>query len=118
MMRVAAVAGDEAGGMATRRGRAFAQRLCSLRIAMKAASGAAIRNGILWKLVTTCLFVCQDSTSRVLFKSYPATEIAFARFFVHMGLVTFVIASRAPSLMISRRPLLQILRPRLEKPSF
>ena len=34
-----------------------------------AASGAAIGTGILWMLVATCLFVCQDSTARILLKS-------------------------------------------------
>jgi drug/metabolite transporter (DMT)-like permease len=61
-------------------------------------------------LVATCLFVCQDSTSRILLRSYPATEIAFARYLVHMVLVTLVLAWRDPRLMISRRPILQILR--------
>jgi drug/metabolite transporter (DMT)-like permease len=75
-----------------------------------AAGGAAIRTGILWMLVATCLFVCQDSTSRILLRSYPATEIAFARYLVHMVLVTLVLAWRDPRLMISRRPILQILR--------
>jgi drug/metabolite transporter (DMT)-like permease len=75
----------------------------------EAASGAAVRTGILWMLVATCLFVCQDSTARILLKAYPATEIAFARFFVHMVLVGVFIAWR-PRLMISRRPLLQMLR--------
>jgi drug/metabolite transporter (DMT)-like permease len=78
--------------------------------AAPAASGAAIRTGILWMLVATCLFVCQDSTARILLKAYPPTEIAFARFFVHMVLVGVFIACRDPRLMISRRPLLQMLR--------
>ncbi len=75
-----------------------------------AAGGAAVRTGILWMLAATCLFVCQDSTSRILLRSYPATEIAFARYLVHMVLVTLVLAWRDPRLMISRRPILQILR--------
>jgi drug/metabolite transporter (DMT)-like permease len=78
--------------------------------AAPAASGAAIRTGILWMLVATCLFVCQDSTARILLKVYPATEIAFARFFVHMVLVGVFLAWRDPRLMTSRRPLLQMLR--------
>ena len=75
-----------------------------------ATGGTAIRTGILWMLVATCLFVCQDSTSRILLRSYPATEIAFARYLVHMVLVTLVLSWRDPRLMISRRPILQILR--------
>lgn len=75
-----------------------------------AAVGAAVRTGILWMLAATCLFVCQDSTSRILLRSYPATEIAFARYLVHMVLVTLILAWRDPRLMISRRPILQILR--------
>jgi hypothetical protein len=78
--------------------------------AAPAASGAAVRTGILWMLAATCLFVCQDSTARILFKTYPATEIAFARYFVHMVLVSSFIAWRDPRLMISRQPLLQMLR--------
>jgi hypothetical protein len=61
-------------------------------------------------LVATCLFVCQDSTTRILLKAYPATEIAFARYFVHTVLVGVFIAWRDPRLMISRRPLVQMLR--------
>ena len=71
-------------------------------------SGAAI--GILWMLAATCLFGCQDSTSRILLRSYPAKEIAFARYLVHMVLVTLFLAWRDPRLMISQRPILQILR--------
>jgi drug/metabolite transporter (DMT)-like permease len=78
--------------------------------AAPAASGAAIRTGILWMLAATCLFVCQDSTARILLQAYPATEIAFVRFFVHMILVSVFIAWRDPCLMISRRPMLQMLR--------
>ena len=61
-------------------------------------------------LAATCLFVCQDSTARILLRAYPATEIAFARYLVHMVLMTLFLAWRDPRLMISRRPLLQILR--------
>lgn len=75
-----------------------------------AAGTAPIRTGILWMVGATCLFVCQDSTSRILLGSYPATEIAFARYLVHMVLVTGFLAFRDPRLMISRRPLLQLLR--------
>jgi drug/metabolite transporter (DMT)-like permease len=82
----------------------------ALSSAAPVASGAAIRTGILWMLVATCLFVCQDSTARILLKAYPAMEIAFARYFVHMILVTGLITWRDPRLMRSRRPLLQMLR--------
>jgi len=75
-----------------------------------AAIGAATGTGILWMLAATCLFVCQDSLARILLRSYPATEIAFARYFVHMVLVTIFLAWRDPRLMISRRPVLQMLR--------
>lgn len=74
------------------------------------AGGAAIRTGILWMLAATCLFVCQDSTARILLKTCPVTEIAFARFFVHLVLASLIIGWREPRLMISRRPLLQMLR--------
>ncbi|MGB7045864.1 MAG: hypothetical protein WBD65_13445, partial [Methylocella sp.] len=73
--------------------------------AAPAAHGAAIKTGILWMLAATSLFVCQDSTARILLKAYPATEIAFMRYFVHMVLVGVFIAWRDPRLMISRRPL-------------
>jgi hypothetical protein len=75
-----------------------------------AAIGAATGTGILWMLAATCLFVCQDSLARILLRSYPTTEIAFARYFVHMVLVTIFLAWRDPRLMISRRPVLQMLR--------
>src|SRR5450631_4123540 len=75
-----------------------------------AATSPAIRTGILWMVVATCLFVCQDSTSRILLRTYAATEIAFVRYLVHMVLVTVFLAWHDPRLMISRRPALQILR--------
>ena len=88
----------------------FASPQHALSGAAPAASGAATRTGILWMLLATCLFVCQDSTAHILLKAYPATEIAFVRYFVHMVLVGVFIAWRDPRLMISRRPLLQMLR--------
>jgi hypothetical protein len=72
--------------------------------------GQSIRTGIFWMLGATCLFVCQDSTARVLLKTYPATEVAFGRYFVHMVLVSMFIAWHDPRLMISRQPMLQMLR--------
>jgi drug/metabolite transporter (DMT)-like permease len=75
-----------------------------------AASGPAIRTGILWMLTATCLFVCQDSTSRILLRTYAATEIAFVRYLVHMVLVAVFLTWHDPRLMISRRPALQLLR--------
>ncbi|VTZ52336.1 conserved membrane hypothetical protein [Methylocella tundrae] len=71
---------------------------------------ASITAGVLWMLATTLLFVCQDSTSRILLASYPPTEVAFARYFVHILLVASFLAWRAPRLMVSRRPILQMLR--------
>ncbi|HET6379150.1 MAG TPA: DMT family transporter [Methylocella sp.] len=70
----------------------------------------SIRAGILWMLAATGLFVCQDSTARILVKAYPATEIAFVRYFVHMVLVGAYIAWRDPRLFVSRQPVLQMLR--------
>jgi drug/metabolite transporter (DMT)-like permease len=75
-----------------------------------AATSPAIRTGILWMVVATCLFVCQDSTARILLRTYAATEIAFVRYLVHMVLVAVFLAWHDPRLMISRRPALQILR--------
>jgi drug/metabolite transporter (DMT)-like permease len=74
------------------------------------ASGRAVRTGILWMLAATGLFAGQDTTARILLKTYPATEIAFARYFVHIVLVSLFIGWRDPRLMISRRPMLQMLR--------
>lgn len=87
-----------------------ASRQHTLSGAAPAASGGAIRTGILWMLAATCLFVCQDSTARILLEAYPVTEVAFARYFVHMVLASAFLAWRDPRLMVSRRPLLQILR--------
>lgn len=73
-------------------------------------ASAAIGTGILWMLVATCLFVCQDATSRILLRTYAATEIAFVRYIVHLLLVAAFLAWHDPRLMISRRPALQLLR--------
>jgi uncharacterized membrane protein len=69
-----------------------------------------IRTGILWMCAATCLFVWQDSTARILVQTYPVTEIAFVRYFIHIALVGLFLASRDPRLLISRRPALQIVR--------
>ncbi|MGO9674780.1 MAG: DMT family transporter [Methylocella sp.] len=71
---------------------------------------ASTRTGILWMLTATLLFVCQDSIARILLAAAPPTEIAFARFFVHLVLVGAFLAWREPRLMRSRRPVLQMLR--------
>jgi drug/metabolite transporter (DMT)-like permease len=70
----------------------------------------AIRAGIAWMLLTTFLFVCQDSIARLLLVSYPAAELAFARFAVHMVVATALLAVLDPRLMVSRRPGLQLAR--------
>jgi drug/metabolite transporter (DMT)-like permease len=75
-----------------------------------AGAKAPARAGIPWMLGATFLFVCQDSTARILLDSYPATEIGFARYFVHLVLVAGFLAWREPRLMVSRRPVLQMLR--------
>jgi drug/metabolite transporter (DMT)-like permease len=71
---------------------------------------SSVTAGILWMLGTTLLFTGQDSISRILLASYPATEIAFGRYFVHMILVAAFLIWRDPRLMVSRRPVLQMLR--------
>lgn len=71
---------------------------------------ASARAGVLWMMGATGLFVCQDSTARILLRTYPATEIAFVRFLVHAILVGLFILSYDPRLALSRKPLLQLLR--------
>jgi drug/metabolite transporter (DMT)-like permease len=61
-------------------------------------------------LAATCLLVWQDSTARILVKTYPVPEVAFVCYFIHAALVGLVIAGRNPRLAISRRPLLQMAR--------
>lgn len=75
-------------------------------------AGTRVSNvaGIAWMLVTTFLFVCQDSLARILLVSYPATELAFVRFSVHLAVVTTLLALWNPRLMIARRPLVQLVR--------
>ena len=75
-----------------------------------AGAKAPARAGILWMLGATFLFVCQDSTARILLDAYPAIEIGFARYIVHLVLVAGFLARREPRLMVSRRPVLQMLR--------
>src|SRR5262249_40199282 len=74
------------------------------------ARRAGAGTGILWMLAATCLFVWQDSTARILVKTYPVPEVAFVRYFIHAALVGLVIAWRNPRLAISRRHLLQMAR--------
>jgi drug/metabolite transporter (DMT)-like permease len=70
----------------------------------------SLRAGIAWMLVAAFLFVCQDALARLLLATYPATEVAFVRYAIHMVFVAALIASRDPRLMISRRPILQLAR--------
>ncbi|HMF07020.1 MAG TPA: DMT family transporter [Methylocella sp.] len=72
--------------------------------------GRVVGSGILWMLAATCLFVWQDSTARILVKTYPVTEIAFVRYFVHIVLTGLFLAWRGPRLLISRRPAVQMVR--------
>jgi len=76
----------------------------------RAGTRTATCVGIAWMLVTTFLFVCQDSLARILLVSYPATELAFVRFAVHLGVVAALLALWNPRLMIARRPLVQLVR--------
>jgi len=73
-------------------------------------SPGSARAGIAWMLVTTFLFVCQDSVARLLLVTYPATELAFVRFVVHLVVVASLVALLDPRLMISRRPVVQLAR--------
>lgn len=79
------------------------------RAAAVVSTGAALA-GIGWMLVTTFLFVCQDSLARLLLVSYPATELAFVRYAVHVVAVAALVALRDPRLVISRRPGIQLAR--------
>lgn len=74
------------------------------------APAASNATGVLWMLVSTGLFVCQDSTVKYLLHAYPATEIAWARYFIHFVFMTCLLAQRDPRLMASRRPALQLTR--------
>jgi drug/metabolite transporter (DMT)-like permease len=66
--------------------------------------------GIAWMLVTTFLFVCQDSLARLLLLSYPAIELAFVRYGLHMAVVALLVMLADPRLAISRRPGVQLAR--------
>lgn len=70
----------------------------------------AVRAGILWMLVTTGMFVGQDAISRLLLVNYPILEVTWARFFFHALLATALVLWRQPSLVITHRPGLQLLR--------
>lgn len=71
---------------------------------------ASIGAGVLWMLLTTLLFVCQDSLARILVADYPPAEVAFVRYFVHFLLVGGYLSLTAPKLLRSRKPGAQILR--------
>jgi drug/metabolite transporter (DMT)-like permease len=73
-------------------------------------SSGSIGAGIVWMLVTTFLFVCQDALARLLLVSYPATELAFVRYGLHMAVVTGLVVFRDPRLVLSRRPIVQLAR--------
>ena len=76
----------------------------------KTAGQAFGRAGIAWMIATTVFFVSQDATMRVLTRSYPVLEVAWARFTVHMLLVAGMVAWHNPHLMRSSRPVLQMVR--------
>ncbi|WOJ89703.1 DMT family transporter [Methylocapsa polymorpha] len=82
----------------------------SLAVSLAEPHRTSIGTGIIWMLVSTGLFVCQDSTAKYLLHAYPATEIAWARYSIHLVLVTCFLAQRDPRLMSSRRPVLQLAR--------
>ncbi|MGQ9370183.1 DMT family transporter [Azospirillum sp. ST 5-10] len=74
------------------------------------AAGASARAGVAWMVATTFLFVSQDAITRVLVQSYPVLEVAWARFAVHLVLAAALVGWRAPGLLVSRRPGLQLVR--------
>jgi drug/metabolite transporter (DMT)-like permease len=74
------------------------------------AGVSSVEAGIAWMLVTTFLFVCQDSLARLLLVAYPAIELAFIRFAFHMTVVAVLVGLTDPRLAISRRPAVQLAR--------
>jgi hypothetical protein len=74
------------------------------------ADSRSARLGIAWMLLATCLFVVQDGLGRILLKDYPLIEVTWARYVVHVLISTLLVAWRYPSLMASRRPVLQMVR--------
>ncbi|HYG88640.1 MAG TPA: DMT family transporter [Azospirillum sp.] len=68
------------------------------------------RAGIAWMVFATLLFVTQDAVARVLVKSFPVAEVAWARFAVHFAIAAVLLGLRSPRLMVSARPGLQLVR--------
>jgi drug/metabolite transporter (DMT)-like permease len=71
---------------------------------------ANIKLGAIWMCGATFLWMAQDMVSRILLKSFPLFEVAFARFLVQAILVTLFVLWHRPTAMKARRPGLQMLR--------
>ncbi|WP_395666382.1 DMT family transporter [Methylocella sp.] len=95
---------------APRESAAAAREAEAASLAILPTARQSIGRGVLWMLLTTLLFVCQDSLARILVERHAPTEVAFARYLVHFLIVGAYLALRAPRLLVSRRPAAQILR--------
>lgn len=73
-------------------------------------SRTEITRGMLLALLTFMLYVGMDAITKLLVSDYPALQVAWARFVVHMGVVAIVVAIRDPGLLATRHPVLQSLR--------
>jgi drug/metabolite transporter (DMT)-like permease len=71
---------------------------------------AGVGRGIAWIVLATFLFVCLDVTAKSLMQTHPVNQVVWARFTFHLLLVLAFLGPRAPTLVRTRRPGLQLLR--------
>lgn len=73
-------------------------------------SRAEITRGMLLALITFMLYVGMDAVTKLLVADYPALQVAWARFVVHMAAVAILVAIRDTGLLVTRHPVLQASR--------
>jgi drug/metabolite transporter (DMT)-like permease len=69
------------------------------------------RRGILWMILAMLMFISMDSlVKHLLQQSYPVAQVVWARYTFHVVLLLVLVNRRAPRAMLTRHPVLQLLR--------
>lgn len=71
---------------------------------------SARRQGVLWILLSAALFSGMDALAKTLALTYPLPQVIWARYPASVVLILVLLRGRAPEVVLTRRPGLQIVR--------
>lgn len=79
-------------------------------VATEGAPENRVRYGIVWLVCGMLLFVCTDTVARHLTQTYPVLQVVWARLFIHLVLMTLVLAPKVPKFVRPKNPKATYLR--------